>query len=354
MLYQEDWDKVKEIYKTWWDKELDYPLLQVTSLKKGVTEYKRYSGWEFLRYKCCPEKAINLFEEKCKDTYFGGESFPNLEILSGPLESYFTGYLRYDENTDTAWSEYPLPWEEVEKLEFKEDNECWQYTKYITKLSIERGKDRFIVAINDIGGILDVLSSLRGAQNLLIDLIDEPDRVLHMQDKIFSVWFKVYKELYNIIKDYQEGTSTWMSIWCHKRWYPLQEDFSYMISPKMFERFVAPYITNQCKWLDYSIYHLDGQGEIPHLDILLEIPELDGIQWVPGDGNLQCDSPKWFPMYRKILSHNKLLVLQSFDDKNNIPKILEELSNKGRILISVGFNTQQEAEDFIKVVRKIN
>jgi|GEM_PF-6723162 len=27
MLYREDWDKIKEIYKLWWNKELDFPLL---------------------------------------------------------------------------------------------------------------------------------------------------------------------------------------------------------------------------------------------------------------------------------------------------------------------------------------
>ena len=44
-----------------------------------------------------------------------------------------------------------------------------------------------------------------------------------------------------------------------------------------------------------------------------------------GDGNPQCDCPEWFPIYEKILARNKLLVLQTFDNKNNIPKIVEEM-----------------------------
>lgn len=352
MLYREDWDKVKEVYKAWWDKKLDYPLVQVVSPKEDAKEYKSYDGWGFLRYKDYPEKAIDLFEERCRDTFFGGESYPNLWMNLGPgvLAAYYTGFLKFDGNTNTSWFEYPLPWEEVEKLEFKEDNEWWQYTRFITELSISKGKDRFIVGMTDIGGVLDVLSSFRGAQNLLIDLIEEPDRVLYILDKILDSWFKVYEELDSIIKKFQDGTSAWMGIWCHKRWYPLQCDFSYMISPKMFERFVAPHIEKQCKWLDYSIYHLDGPGEIPHLDILLDIPELTGIQWVPGEGNPQCDSPKWFPMYKKILSKNKLLVLQSFDDKNSIPKILEEIKHKN-VLISVWLDSEFSAREFIKKVR---
>lgn len=353
MLYREDWDEVKEIYKAWWNKGLDYPLLQIVSPKDGVKDYKGYDGWGFLRYKCCPEKNIDLFERRCKETFFGGESFPNLWMNLGPgvLAAYYTNFLKFDGDTNTAWFEYPLPWEEVERLVFKDDNEWWQYTKYITKLSVERGKDKFIVGTTDIGGVLDVLSSFRGAQNLLIDLIEEPERVLHMLDKILTSWFKVYEELYNIINNFQDGTSAWMGIWCHRRWYPLQCDFSYMISPKMFERFVLPHLIEQCKWLDYSIYHLDGPGEIPHLDMLLDIPELTGIQWVPGAGNPQCDSPIWFPMYKKILAHNKLLVLQSFDDNRNIPKIFEEIPRKG-VLISAWFESETSVREFLKIMRR--
>ncbi len=354
MLYKEDWNNVKEIYKAWWNKELDYPLIQVASPKEGIKEYRGYDGWGFLRYKDSPEKVIDIFEERCKDTYFGGEAFPNLWMNLGPgsLAAYFTGFLKFDGTTNTAWFENPLPWEEVESLEFRGDNKWWLYTKRITRLSTQRGKDRFIVGTTDIGGVLDVLASFRGTKNLLLDLIEEPDRVLSMLDKILSSWFKVYEELYDIIKESQEGTSAWMGIWCHKRWYPLQCDFSYMISPVMFEKFVAPHLEKQCKWLDYSIYHLDGPGEIPHLDILLDIPELTGIQWVPGSGNPQCDSPKWFDMYKKILNRNKLLVLQTFDNINNVPKILEELPNKGRILISVWMEDETSAKDFIKSIRR--
>ena len=63
MFYREDWDKIKEIYKVWWNKELDYPLLQVASPKEGIKDYEGYDGWGFLRYKSCPEKNIDLFEK---------------------------------------------------------------------------------------------------------------------------------------------------------------------------------------------------------------------------------------------------------------------------------------------------
>jgi len=69
----------------------------------------------------------------------------------------------------------------------------------------------------------------------------------------------------------------------------------------MFEQFVMPALTEQCDWLDYSMFHLDGHQCIPHLDLILSIDSLNAVEWtpdpqVPGGGN-----PRWFDMYRKIL-----------------------------------------------------
>ena len=64
----------------------------------------------------------------------------------------------------------------------------------------------------------------------------------------------------------------------------LQCDFSYMISPAMFERFVMPDLAACCDALDHGFYHLDGKGEIRHLEMLLSLERLRGIQWIPATG----------------------------------------------------------------------
>ena len=122
---------------------------------------------------------------------------------------------------------------------------------------------KVIVDITDLGGNLDIAASLRGTQNLLFDLTDYPERVKNVTAKVNELWFRYYEELAGIIQKYARGTSSWMNIWCPGRWYPLQCDFSAMISPEMFEELAAPYLAEQCRRLDHSIFHLDGPGEIP-------------------------------------------------------------------------------------------
>ena len=80
------------------------------------------------------------------------------------------------------------------------------------------------------------------------------------------------------------------------RGYMLQSDVSYMISPKMFERFVLPDLKMRCNAMDYAFFHMDGKGQLPHLEHLLSLDRLRGIQWQPGDGEPMAEEwPEAFP-----------------------------------------------------------
>ena len=70
-----------------------------------------------------------------------------------------------------------------------------------------------------------------------------------------------------------------------------------MISTRMFEDVFLPGLVDECRFLDRSIYHLDGPGALRHLDSILAIPELDALQWVFGAGNEGFH--RWVEVYRK-------------------------------------------------------
>ena len=137
-----------------------------------------------------------------------------------------------------------------------------------------------------------------------------------------------------------------MNFWFPGRGCDVQCDFSAMLSPEMFEEFVLPYMREQCRRLDHTIYHMDGPGQIPHLEILLDIPELDGIQWIPGAGNFSVGSPEWFPLYRRIQERGKLLVLQGMD-KSEVETVLGNISSRG-LLIGTTCDSEDEARELIK------
>ena len=346
MPYIENWEEVRGAFEAWWTHELGRPIVQVYG--PGPRE-KHFDFWCFLKHRDNPDALRRALEEFPETVSCWGDAFPTLLPNLGPgcLAAYFSGYLHFDHFNNTAWFENAQPWEVVEQLTFDVDNEWWQYTQAVNQLAADVAKDRFLLGVTDIGGILDVLASLRGAQNLLMDLLHEPERIDLMRARIIEAWHRVDDALAPAVAHVQEGTSSWLQAWCPERYSPLQCDFCAMISPAMFERFVAPDVYNQCQRLDRAIYHLDGPGQIPHLDMLLDIPELDGIQWVPGDAHPSCESPRWYPMYEKILGSGKLLLLQFFRDPSDIPRMLDALPHEG-LMLTVTASSQQEARALLR------
>jgi 5-methyltetrahydrofolate--homocysteine methyltransferase len=352
MPYRENWSEIKSVYEAWWNHRLDRPVFQVSSPAAGASTADFFDWWLFLEHKDKMETLRQYLERYPDHLYFGGEAFPSAFPNLGPgvLASYFSGYLEYNNETRTSWFEKAHTREEVEAMSFHGNEAWWRYTQNITRLCVETAKGRFLVGMTDIGGILDVLASLRGAENLLMDLIEAPEFVHLMRGRIVEAWHRAYDDLARIIAGTQDGVSSWLGVWAPTSYYPLQCDFCAMISPEMFETFVAPDVQEQCRRLGHAIYHLDGPGQIPHLELLLDIPELDGIQWVPGSGNPACDAAVWFPMYRRILERGKSLVLQGFENPWSIPALLDALPYPG-LLLSVCFSREAEARDFLKAVR---
>ena len=160
--------------------------------------------------------------------------------------------------------------------------------------------------MTDLGGVMDVLQSFRGAENLLMDLYDDPDEVLRCVREIQDMWFLYFDKLNAVMEGEAEGYSHWFNIYHEKPGYILQSDFSYMISPDMFKTFVAPEISSSADRLYNAVYHLDGIGEIPHLDTILSMEGIKGVQWVPGAGD-----PKrmnWDDLLRRILDAGKKVI----------------------------------------------
>ncbi|MGQ9596926.1 MAG: hypothetical protein ACUVQY_04025 [Thermoproteota archaeon] len=364
MFFKEDWDEAKERLAAWWENDsLDRPLIQVLAPRSNPKYASEddanfnYDHWGFpksIRDPAAIVRNIKGFLSQCAETYYGGEAYPNLWINlgAGVLGAYLGAEPLVE--SETVWfgaqrnSMLGKSWGELRYLEFDSSNEWWRLTKRITETASETLAGYCFIGITDLGGILDIIASLRGSKNLIVDLVTNPDDVKSLSLKIIDCWHMCYDELYRIIRRNMEGTSAWMSIWCPERWYPIQCDFAFMLSPKLFDEFVLPHVKEQCERLDRAIYHLDGTGEIPHLDSLLKVEELDGIQWVPGAGEeLQgddCGSPKWIPLYRKILDAGKLLVL--YIPKDKVIPMLKVLGSK-KVLVQTFCISESDAKKLI-------
>jgi 5-methyltetrahydrofolate--homocysteine methyltransferase len=344
-----DWERVERDWAAWWAGELDRPLVILHGIEPdedgNVPEVHHFTSNYPLDMPA--DEVIDRYQAYLEALRFYGDAWPKWWPNFGP--GIVAGFLgaRVHSVPETVWFEPAelIPIEDIHPR-YDPDNIWWRRVKELTRLAVERWGDRVSVAHTDLGGNLDILASLRTTERLLLDLYDAPEEVERLVGEITQLWLRYYDELYEIIRQAGRGTTPWATIWSPGRCYMLQCDFSYMISPQMFERFVLPDLAACCDALDHGFYHLDGKGQIPHLDMLLSLERLRGIQWIPGEGSPPPE--QWLPLLKRIRDAGKLC--QLYVTPEGARTIVRELSGRGFAFHIQEFMSQEEAESFIRTL----
>ena len=352
MEFKPNWDETKANYRAWWAGEpVGRPLLQITA----PIDPQSPSGWDWLDLARNPNDipgVVDRYEnEFCKRVWFGCEAVPNLWLNfgAGIPAVFMNDAVSMNIGKDTIWF-HPKKlygWDELLKLDFDETNACWRTIKRAAKELSALSKDKWLVGNTDLNSEHIVLAHIRGNQNLLIDLVDCPENVVKMDMRIHAMWLKCYEELNAILKPANGGTTWWMDIFCEELASDIQNDFSAMLSPRMFGKYCMDDLVDSCRRIPRTIYHWDGPGQIPHLKHLLSIEELDGIQWVPGAGQPSCEDPKWYDLYRQIRASGKKLVLQQISDARRIKDVIEAVGPE-QLLFKVKCGSIPEAEALVR------
>lgn len=168
--------------------------------------------------------------------------------------------------------------------------------------------------IPGIGDYLTNLSGLRGTQELIFDCVDYPDQIRRIRSKMVEYFLRVYKKFEALYPDSDTGTCTWLA-WAPGTTYPVQCDFSTVLSPDMFDDLVLPELDYLSDYIKYMCWHLDGPAELKHLNSLLKCPHLKAIQWIPGAGQKSATDPIWEEVIKKILGEGKSIQIYANIDQ---------------------------------------
>jgi 5-methyltetrahydrofolate--homocysteine methyltransferase len=188
--------------------------------------------------------------------------------------------------------------------------------------AIAKSSGRWLVGCWDLIENLDTLAQLRGPQEMLIDLLEHPEWVEASMWQINQAYFECYDSIEPLIRDPWGGTTfNAFQLWGLGRTIKVQCDFSCMVSPQMFGRFVVPALAAQCAWADNALYHLDGTQAVQHLDALLAIDSLDGIEWTPQAGIPRGGDPMWYDLYRRIKAAGKIVQAIEVEHDQVLPLI---------------------------------
>ena len=301
----ERWDRIEREWTAFWAGEQKRPMVLMQSADRSIPESPRWHRF-FPQYgkELSAEEILDIESAHLSRIRWFGDAFPSrmLDFGPGSLSTYMGASL--EAGDDTVWFKATAP--SLSEIKASIDIESpWRLRiQEILDCALRRwGKDVQLIP-SDVGGGLDILAALRGAEELLLDFYDAPDEVLRLTQDITREWMANYDDEAAKIMSACRGCANWTPMFSKRRTYMLQCDFSYMISPALFEKYALPDIDALCKHLDDPFYHLDGKGQIPHLDAVLGIERLKGVQWIPGAG--QPDASEWLDLLARIRKAGKL------------------------------------------------
>jgi len=373
MYYKPDWPKAKERMIAWWKGEIiDRCCIAVTSPRKGSNRPPYPSLMEgphlvdqegiadndmeaIKSWWADPETVYKRMITWFENTYWGGEAIPRTYLNWGASamcgffgsEPQFTKKTVWYPKIITDWKTFDL------KVDFRSS---WTYRRIIeiTKLFVERCNERYFVGVPESGNVIDDLSLMRGMEELVFDMMgDVPDAILRSIMKTMGkVWIDYHETIYNLTYECNDhgGVLPWMGTWAPGRHDQMACDFSSLLSPTLFNKWVVFEIKEiYSSWCEYRTYHLDGPDALKHLDTLISLPEIHTIQWTPGAGNPTAGSGRWIPYYKRIQAAGKNLFLIA--PINDVEALLTQLSPNG-LFICTQADSEEEAKDLLKKVEK--
>jgi len=349
--WKENWEESKKRYLGWWN-------------QRGLI----ISMWEHLEKEGSPHEPVTA-PEKAKDSgqfwfdpewraqnlhyqlsrsSFKADILPvaNTHLGPGSLAAYLGAELEGGE--DTIWIKHNPEFNG--EIELEEINKWWQLHLNLLRECKKLSNGKYFVGCPDLIEGLDTMASLRGTDNVLMDMLLRPEVLEDQLQKVNDIYFQVFDRIYEIIRESDEMAFCYFSIWGPGKVSKLQSDISGMISEDDFRRFVLPYLREQCRKIDYTLYHLDGVDAIRHLDAVLEIDGLNAVQWTPGVGQPQGGDPQWFWLYKKILAKGKS-VMANWVTLDELEPLLDNAGNQG-LHVNIDFKTEKDIDAALKIADK--
>ena len=353
VLWKDNWGEAKKNLIKWWNREgmalsivaeRTSPRLIMSKPSKPINLEQ---CWIDPIYRCNASEYYMVTHE------YLAEAFPYFDTQIGPGSLGVILGVKPIYDVETVW--YKSCIDDPERftgisLTTEGNSQLLAHIALIDE-GLKRSNKRYLVGIPDLIENIDTLAAMRGNSQLLYDLLERPGWVHERLAEINQAYFTVFNMMFEKVQDEDGGNAfAAFNIWGPGKTAKLQCDFSAMISPHMFQEFVVPYLSAQCKWLDYSLYHLDGTTALHHLDKLLEVENLNAIEWTPQAGRPGGGSQEWYNLYKRIKRGGKGIQAIGVKADELIP-LIDAIGPEGLfILLDEPAMGLSEAEELVKKV----
>jgi 5-methyltetrahydrofolate--homocysteine methyltransferase len=345
------YDECQTLWRKFWSDELDSPIVAVTAPKPGIEVTSRpvlKNIIETLMAGNINQLSDQLLAWSDTHEFFGG-AIPYFHMNFGA--DHFSALIGGDiewhnDSPDTTWSKKPFISDiNQAEISFKPQSEWWEKTVLFLTELCKSCEGRVMICPPSLTTNLDCLCAVRGTQELLMDMVMNPDGVKQALGQVNKANTEIAAELFKIVNYDKQGSITRHGMFGPGRAGVLQCDFSAMISPEMFEEFVVPCLKDEAESYDYLTYHLDGPDAIRHLEHICSIDKIEVIQWIAGSG--EAAETDWTDLHEKIDSLGRGQII--WGTKEYMSTLSEKLKSK-KVYIVHTAQSFEEAEEFIETI----
>ena len=240
-------------------------------------------------------------------TAYFADALPTHNPWLGPdqFAAWMGADITFKPRDNTSWVRpFVEDWGAQGEFRLDPRNRWWRLYLDILQESVRRGRDRWATCYPDLHTGIDGLAAMRGPERLIFDLLEQPEAVERAMGAMTRLWMEIVDTVSSVVLPAGQGTTNWTSGWSARRFVCLgQNDFSCLVGPDLFDRFILPDTAACCQHVDRIIYHLDGPGALQHLDRLLSIDALHCVQWIQGAGAPLPSA--WLDLLRRIQAGGK-------------------------------------------------
>ncbi len=278
------------------------------------------------------------------------DAVPQIRLDFGPCSLAALMGRAFHFEAETSWTPAFIrdDWSNAPEWGLERSNHWWKVLETLLPKLAKAAHGRFLVNSPNLGGLLDLLSVMRGQTELCMDLMDQPETVGHQSAALLPVYREARDYLYDTVLNEGAGLIHWHNLWSDEPYMIAECDFAYSVGPAEWERICGPDVESQSRLAPRCVFHLDGDGMTRHIEALLDIPTIQAIQFTPGDCN--PSALPWLDMYKRIQQRGKSLLI--FVKAPDVVALTKELKPEGLAFQIEGVQNEAHFENLHREVRR--
>ena len=324
----------------------EYPLHRYDTYK-NLPEHRPLKVSDFNVEGFC-EDCERLFQENenCGgDFTWSGSAFWGIPWLEASLGCSIIA----NHSTGSIHSERPENFASSSDIPDFDEKSPWslKLVEYLNAMKAV-SNNKWPIGTTRMRGIADLLSALYGSDKFIYAMIEQPDEIIKLCEKLCNFWIEFAKLQLKHIPLFHGGVgSFYYNMWAPAGTVMHQEDAAALMSPQLYEQFIKPYDLRIVESFPGCIIHQHPTGYVP-TDHYLQ------MNFLALELHIDEGGPSAQQLYKKhcdILAKKPLLIWGNLSN-DDLEWIFSKLPSQGLAVMTVVDNAEAAKNIWHKFMEK--